>query len=106
MVIETHPLFRVAHPFVALGLFGCLVLAGCAASGPATPRISWATPAAIQYGTALSATQLNATTAVAGAFTYSPALGTVLQAGEQTLSATFTPSLPSSYTTATARVTL
>jgi hypothetical protein len=91
---------------VALGLFSCLVLAGCAANGPATPRISWATPAAIQYGTALSATQLNATTAVAGAFTYSPALGTVLQAGEQTLSATFTPSLPSSYTTATARVTL
>jgi lysophospholipase L1-like esterase len=106
LVIETHPRFRPAHGFVALGLFGCLVLAGCAANGPATPRISWATPAAIQYGTALSATQLNATAAVAGTFTYSPALGTVLQAGAQRLSVTFTPSEPIDYTTATASVTL
>jgi len=106
LVIGTHPRFRLAHAFVALGLFGCLVLAGCAANGPATPRISWATPAAIQYGTALSATQLNATTAVAGTFTYSPALGTVLQAGAQRLSVTFTPSEPIDYTTATANVTL
>jgi hypothetical protein len=106
LVIKTHSRFRVAQAFVALGSFGCLLLAGCAANGPATPRISWATPAAIQYGTALSATQLNATASVPGTFTYSPALGTVLQAGAETLSATFTPSEPLEYATATASVTL
>jgi hypothetical protein len=104
--MDTHPRFRLVHVFVALGLFGCLVLAGCAVNGTTTSRISWATPAAIPYGTALSATQLNAAATVAGTFTYSPALGTVLQAGAQTLSVTFTPSQPSGYTTATASVTL
>ena len=34
----------------------------------ATPRITWATPAAITYGTALSATQLDSTASVAGHF--------------------------------------
>jgi pimeloyl-ACP methyl ester carboxylesterase len=61
-----------------------------------TPTLSWATPAAITYGTALSATQLNATATyngatVPGTFTYTPAAGTVLSAGAQTLSVTFTP---------------
>ncbi|MBT0895788.1 hypothetical protein KI811_18470, partial [Geobacter hydrogenophilus] len=56
------------------------------------PTITWTAPAAITYGTALSATQLNASAGtVAGTFTYSPALGTVLNAGSQTLSVTFTP---------------
>ena len=32
----------------------------------ATPAITWATPAAIPYGTALSATQLNASSTVLG----------------------------------------
>ena len=41
----------------------------------ATPAITWATPAAITYGTPLSATQLNATSTVAGTFVYSPAAG-------------------------------
>ena len=41
----------------------------------ATPTIAWATPAAITYGTALSATQLNATGSVAGTPAYSPVQG-------------------------------
>ena len=60
----------------------------------ATPAITWPTPAAITYGTALSATQLNATgrRSVPGTFVYTPASGTVLGAGVgQTLSVTFTP---------------
>jgi hypothetical protein len=58
----------------------------------ATPTITWATPADLVYGTALSGTQLNATASVAGTFVYSPAAGTVLNAGAgQTLSVTFTP---------------
>ena len=72
----------------------------------ATPAITWPTPAAILYGTALSATQLDASSTVAGTFVYSPASGTVLTAGSQTLSVTFTPTDTTDYTTATASVTL
>ena len=71
-----------------------------------TPTISWAAPAAITYGTALSSTQLDATASVAGTFTYSPAAGTVLSAGSQTLSVTFTPTDTTDYNTATDSVTL
>ena len=76
----------------------------------ATPNIIWATPAAIAYGTALSNTQLDATSSwtvggvlgsVAGTFTYTPAASTVLTAGTQTLSVTFTPTDMTDYTTAT-----
>ena len=72
----------------------------------ATPSITWATPAAITYGTALSATQLDASSNVGGTLAYSPTAGTVLNAGPQTLSATFTPTDTSDYTNATANVTL
>jgi hypothetical protein len=72
----------------------------------ATPTITWATPAPIAYGTALSAAQLNATASVPGTFAYTPPAGTVLNAGAQTLSVTFTPTDAANYTTATATVTL
>jgi hypothetical protein len=69
------------------------------------PAITWANPAAIVYGAALSATQLNASASVAGTFTYSPASGTVLSAGSaQTLNVTFTPTDLNSYAPATASV--
>ena len=56
------------------------------------PVVTWADPARIVYGTALSAAQLNATADVAGTFVYDPAAGAVLTPGEvQTLSVTFTP---------------
>src|SRR6185295_5362946 len=53
----------------------------------ANQTITWANPAGIVYGTALSATQLNATVAgvsggsAAGALTYTPVSGTLLNAG-------------------------
>jgi hypothetical protein len=72
----------------------------------ATPAVTWAAPVAISYGTALSATQLNATSTVAGAFAYTPAAGTVSKAGAQTLSAIFTPTDTVDYATATAAVSL
>ncbi len=71
-----------------------------------TPTITWATPAAIVYGTPLSATQLDATASVAGTFVYSPAAGTVLTAGQHTLSASFTPTDTTDYGDANATVTL
>src|SRR6185503_16727057 len=73
----------------------------------ATPVISWAPPANIVYGTALSATQLNATTTVPGTFVYTPQATTVLPAGAaQSLSATFTPADAANYTTATKAVAI
>ncbi len=72
----------------------------------ATPTISWLTPAAIKYGTPLSASQLNATSTVAGSFTYSPAVGAVLTAGQQPLTVTFMPTDSTDYTAAAASVTL
>src|SRR4029453_9758609 len=71
----------------------------------ATPVITWPTPADIVYGAALGATQLNATTTVAGTFVYNPIAGTVLHAGAaQTLSVTFTPTDAANYPSATANV--
>ena len=68
--------------------------------------ISWATPASIAYGTMLSSSQLNATTPVAGTFSYTPAAGSVLQAGQHTLSVTFTPTDTTNYQTLTSSVLL
>lgn len=63
----------------------------------ATPAIRW-TPGAIGVGTRLGASQLNATAtgiggaSLSGTFRYTPAAGTVLRAGPQSLSVEFTPS--------------
>ncbi len=76
----------------------------------ATPVLSWTAPASIAYGTALSATQLDATASlngspVSGSFVYTPAAGTVLSAGAHTLSATFTPSDTTDFNTPAAVTT-
>src|SRR4029450_6699924 len=73
----------------------------------ATPVITWANPAGIIYGTALGATQLNATTTVPGTFVYTPNAGTVLSAGTaRTLSTTFTPTDTANYNSANKSVTI
>ena len=72
----------------------------------ATPSITWGTPSAIVYGTALGGTQLNATTGVAGSFDYAPGAGAVLNAGSQALMVVFTPADTANYNGATANVTL
>lgn len=72
----------------------------------AIPGINWATPAAIPYGTALGTAQLDATSPVAGTFSYSPAAGTVPGLGTQTLTATFTPTDAANYLTASATTSL
>jgi uncharacterized delta-60 repeat protein len=65
-----------------------------------TPLITWANPAAITYGTALSTTQLNATASVPGTFVYTPASGVILNAGVgQSLSVSFTPTDSVNYAT-------
>ncbi len=70
----------------------------------ATPVITWSNPASIAYGTALSATQLNATASVPGALVYTPAAGSIPAAGTDTLTVTFTPTDSTDYTTATKTV--
>ena len=65
----------------------------------AMPTISWSTPTAITYGTALSTTQLDAALSVAGSCTYSPGAGIVLQAGTQKLTANCTPTNTTDYCT-------
>ena len=78
----------------------------------ATPVITWANPANITYGTALGATQLDATASfggsvITGSFTYSPAPGTVLGAGQgQVLAAMFTPQDTADYNSVTANATI
>ncbi|HEU5090378.1 MAG TPA: MBG domain-containing protein, partial [Roseiflexaceae bacterium] len=76
------------------------------------PVITWANPAPIVYGTPLGAGQLNATATangqpVAGTFTYTPAAGTVLQAGNsQMLSVVFTPTDTTTYVEVNASTTI
>jgi len=72
----------------------------------ATPVITWNAPAAITYGTTLDGTQLNATANVAGTFTYTPAAGTLLNAGTYTLHVQFDPTNTTNYTSATKDVSL
>lgn len=83
---------------------------GLEISGIATPTVAWPNPAAITYGTALSAEQLNASvtyngTNVPGTFVYAPSAGTVLTAGaRQSLSVTFTPQDSNSFEAITTSV--
>ncbi len=74
--------------------------------GKAMPVITWANPATIPFGTALGATQLNATANVPGTFTYNPPAGTVLASGTRTLSVLFTPNDTTDYSNATATVSI
>jgi len=76
------------------------------------PQLTWTNPASIVYGTALTASQLDATakwngSAVSGTFTYSPPIATILSSGSnQTLSVSFVPSDTTDYTNATATVAI
>jgi predicted outer membrane repeat protein len=70
------------------------------------PVITWANPPAIDFGTALNATQLNATADVPGTFVYNPVAGTRLDAGTQTLSVTFTPTNIANFNVVTKTVSL
>ena len=87
--------------------FNASTSAGVAVTVTQTPSsLTWAQPAAMEYGTPLSATQLNATSSVAGAITYAPAAGTVLLPGQTPVTATFVPTDAFDYTGATANKTI
>lgn len=71
-----------------------------------TPLILWATPAPIFQGTALSSTQLDATSKIPGTFVYTPAAGTIPAAGIVPLNVTLNPTNTADFTSATATVNL
>jgi hypothetical protein len=79
----------------------------------ATPTITWPNPSAINYGTPLSSAQLKAfatdinAASLSGTYAYTPASGTILDAGaNQTLSVTFSPDDSTDYTAATESVSI
>jgi len=61
-----------------------------------TPVITWI-PDDYTFGMPLGAGQLNATANVPGTFVYNPPAGTILPAGQQTISAHFTPTDTANY---------
>lgn len=85
-----------------------IALNGTGIGSKITPTITWTAPAAITYGAALSATQLDATSGgVDGTFVYTPPVGTVLDAGVgQTLFVAFTPSNSTNYNNASGSTTI
>ncbi|MFN2595685.1 MAG: hypothetical protein ABR563_00585, partial [Pyrinomonadaceae bacterium] len=72
----------------------------------AATSVTWSNPADIIYGTALGASQLNATASVPGSFVYTPAAGTVLSAGSHNLHADFTPTDTTNYNGSSADVSV
>jgi RHS repeat-associated protein len=71
-----------------------------------TPSIVWPVPAAITYGTALSATQLNAVPEVASNCVYMPVAGSIPPVGTDTLSVICTPTGTTPYSPGVATVSL
>ena len=108
--------FSIGRRFTLLIVLAALpmTLVDCGGSGAGNPppqkaadTPSYATPAAITYGAALSSTQLDATCPVtASTITYNQTAGAVLNAGAQTLTATCTPNDTADYYAASASVTL
>jgi len=97
---------NLAARFASQGAFDASGASGTITISQTTPTITWANPAPITYGTTLSGTQLNATASVPVTFVYNPPAGTLLSAGSQTLSLSFSPTDLTDYTTATAQVSL
>ncbi len=93
------------HLIFSLALIGTILMIayGCkkddsSSSSKKDPVITWSNPADVIAGTSLTAAQLNATADVAGTFVYTPAIGTVLNVGQnQDLKTDFTPADAASY---------
>jgi uncharacterized repeat protein (TIGR01451 family) len=106
LAASTTP-YTVSYVYASDGTFAGASTTSSLSITKATPAINWADPAAIVFGTALSSTQLDATASVPGNVIFTPAPGTILDAGtDQTLSVTFTPTDTTDYTTASASVTI
>jgi Ca2+-binding RTX toxin-like protein len=73
----------------------------------ATPTLTWSHPADIAPGTPLGPAQLDAVASIPGTIVYSPAAGTILNAGrDQVLTATLTPADSTDYSSVVATATI
>ena len=105
--VGTYPITgTLGDPGNKLGNYVVTNTPGVLTIAKAAPAITWAAPAAITYGAALSATQLDAASTVVGTFAYTPTSGIVLTPGAQTLSVTFTPTDSTDYIAATKSVSI
>lgn len=90
----------------------CLRASPFTRSQPVSPKLEWRSElghsqlGGIAYGSPLSTEQLNASASIDGTFSYTPAVGTVLDVGNHTLSVVFTPTDRTNYTTSTAQISL
>jgi VCBS repeat-containing protein len=96
--VGTYPVTATLAPAPALANYAIVYGTALLTIGQASPTITWPQPAAIVYGTPLTATQLNAVGSVPGTLTYSPVVGTVLEPGTYTLSVSFMPADATNYT--------
>jgi sugar lactone lactonase YvrE len=116
---QTSALAAGSHSISAIYVNGDGLFAGNTSSvtvetvNKIAPAIAWAGPADIAYGTKLDATQLNATATdsisgnpITGTWAYDPVAGTVLAVGPRTLSVTFTPDDPATFSPQTATVSI
>lgn len=82
------------------------IVDGILTVGQVKPTVIWTNPAPVAYGTPLSTNQLNATANVPGTFAYAPTNGSILPAGTNLLSVTFTPTDTIDYSSVTDSVIL
>ncbi len=105
-ILMGHADYWQANDPALVAIYAAAGVGAPASPVQSAPAISWNAPGSIVYGTALSAAQLNASANVAGTFSYTPAAGTVLPAGNSMLTVTFTPADRTDYTTVSASTTL
>ena len=103
--VGTYPIMPLATGS-NLASYTVVYVDGTLTVGKATPVVTWANPATIAYGTAISSTQLDASSTTPGSFVYTPAAGAILPVGTDTLSVTFTPTDTASYTAVTQTATI
>lgn len=98
--------YRVTATFPGSASYTAAQASATFTIAPATPTVTWPTPAPITYAMPLGADQLDATADIPGTFTYSPAAGVLLPPGSRTLSVTFKPADGTDYVAVTARAPL
>jgi hypothetical protein len=108
---NTPATLRLRRNLCAASTLLLTAIVGCSSAKNTTtykafPTVTWATPTPITQGVPLSSTQLDAFAYSPGTFVYSPAAGTILPAGTDTLSVTFTPTDTTDYQPVTQQVTL
>ena len=106
-LVGTYPIIpALVDPNGRLANYTVTTNNGALTVNRATPIVTWANPAPVIYGTALSSNQFDATANVPGSFSYNPTNGAVLNAGTNTLAVVFTPTDTNDYHSATDTVSL